>query len=219
MLSALGSRLSALGSRLSALGSRPDYTIPFTLNKYTFVSGDPLRFIDPDGEQTRDPRAVLAEICASIGQLGRCDEEWQAENELMLERLLEYERRWQEEHPDAYIGLGCGGILKLLPRFGTIYRVRGEYTRSGKPYIGRHGREEPQKTRRSNDGRDRTKAEVVDKYDPKKPQQGRVRKEKQIDEHGGVPNLHNKRNEIAPPRPRPSTPERNPSKAQAPRRE
>jgi hypothetical protein len=79
---------------------------------------------------------------------------------------------------------------------GTIYKVPGTATPSGKPYIGRHNKPEPQKTRASTDGRDRTQAEVIDTYDTSKPMEGRVKEQAAIDAEGGVPNLDNKRNEI-----------------------
>ena len=86
------------------------------------------------------------------------------------------------------------------PKQGTIYEVPGDATPSGKPYIGRHNKPDPAKTRRSSDGRDRTKAEVVDAYDADDVKKGRVAEQKAIDERGGVENLDNKRNEIAPSR-------------------
>lgn len=70
---------------------------------------------------------------------------------------------------------------------GTIYRVPGEFTTSGKDYIGRHNKPTPQQTRRSDDGRDRTQAEVVDRYDPNKPMEGRIKEQEQMDVRGGVP--------------------------------
>jgi RHS repeat-associated protein len=79
---------------------------------------------------------------------------------------------------------------------GTIYKVPGSATRSGKPYIGRHNKPNPAKTRRSKDGRDRTKAKVVDTYDANDVQEGKVKEQKHIDDNGGVLNLDNQRNEI-----------------------
>jgi RHS repeat-associated protein len=83
---------------------------------------------------------------------------------------------------------------------GTIYKVPGSGTQSGKPYIGRHNKPNPAKTRRSNDGRDRSKAKVVDKYPADDTQAGRVAEQKQIDKNGGVENLDNMRNEIKQPK-------------------
>jgi RHS repeat-associated protein len=79
---------------------------------------------------------------------------------------------------------------------GTIYKVPGSATPSGKPYIGRHNQPEPQKTRSSTDGRDRTRAKVINTYDTNNPIEGRVKEQAAIDAEGGVPNLDNKRNEI-----------------------
>jgi RHS repeat-associated protein len=78
---------------------------------------------------------------------------------------------------------------------GTIYRVPGTGTSSGRPYIGRHNKPNPAKTRRSKDGRDRSMAEVVDTYNASDTQEGRVKEQQQIDKEG-LQNLDNKRNEI-----------------------
>jgi RHS repeat-associated protein len=83
---------------------------------------------------------------------------------------------------------------------GTIYKVPGSGTKSGKPYIGRHNGPNPAKTRKSNDGRDRSQAEVVDKYPANDTQAGRVAEQKQIDKNGGIENLDNMRNEIKKPK-------------------
>jgi hypothetical protein len=83
---------------------------------------------------------------------------------------------------------------------GTIYKVPGSGTKSGKPYIGRHNKPNPAKTRRSNDGRDRSKAKVVDKYPADDTQAGRAAEQKQIDKNGGVEKLDNMRNEIKQPK-------------------
>jgi len=92
---------------------------------------------------------------------------------------------------------------------GAIYKVPGDATKSGKPYIGRHNKPNPQQTRKSNDGRDRTKAEVIDTYDPNKPAEGRNKEQKAIDDNGGVENLDNKRNEIKKDPPPKTTPSNN----------
>jgi len=48
-------------------------------------------------------------------------------------------------------------ILDATKDKGSIYKVPGSSTDSGKPYIGRHNKPNPQKTRKSKDGRDRKK--------------------------------------------------------------
>jgi hypothetical protein len=68
---------------------------------------------------------------------------------------------------------------------GTIYKVPGSATKSGKPYIGRHNKPNPAKTRKSNDGRDRKKAKVIDTYDPNDVDEGRKKEQKAIDQSGG----------------------------------
>ncbi len=102
-------------------------------------------------------------------------------------------------------GLVAGGVAtynlsKNNADLGSIYKVPGSATQSGKPYIGRHNKPDPAKTRRSRDGRDRTNAEVVDTYDASDVQEGRVKEQGKIDEHG-LENLDNKRNEIRKRRP------------------
>lgn len=101
------------------------------------------------------------------------------------------------------VGLGTSAVVNgtinavgyFFSKDGSIYVVPGSGTPSGKPYVGRHNKPNPAKTRKSNDGRDRTQAEVVDTYDPTNKLDGRQREQKQIDAHG-LENLDNKRNEI-----------------------
>jgi RHS repeat-associated protein len=100
----------------------------------------------------------------------------------------------QSEHqPEPQVSTSGAGATK---GGGTIYRVPGSGTKSGKPYIGRHNKSNPAKTRQSNDGRDRSQAEVVDTYNASNPQEGRAKEQQQIDQNGGVQSLDNKRNEI-----------------------
>ena len=80
---------------------------------------------------------------------------------------------------------------------GTIYRVPGTATSSKKPYIGRHNQPTPQITRSSRDGRDRSQAIVIDRFEAFDTRAGQILEQYHIDRHGGVPALDNKRNEIA----------------------
>jgi len=101
--------------------------------------------------------------------------------------------------PQAPTALPAPGQAPAAPKkTGTIYRVPAgqKNTNNGKPYIGRHKGSNPAATRKSKDGRDRTKAEVIDHYDPDNVQEGREKEQKAIDDHGGIDNLDNKRNEI-----------------------
>jgi hypothetical protein len=109
----------------------------------------------------------------------------------------------ETEHPPepapasggAMKGGGKGGV-NTGKNTGTIYVVPGSGTTSGKPYVGRHNKPNPAQTRRSHDGRDRTKAKVVRTYPANNTQAGRSAEQKEIDKRG-LNNLDNKRNEIA----------------------
>lgn len=80
---------------------------------------------------------------------------------------------------------------------GSIYKVPGSATKSGKPYVGRHNKPTPQETRKSDDGRDRTQAEVIDTYDPSNREEGQYKEQKAMDNNGGVENLDNKSREVS----------------------
>ena len=79
---------------------------------------------------------------------------------------------------------------------GVVYKVSGKDTPSGEPYIGRTSHPDGPPGRGKVDGRDRTNAEIVDKYTTTK--EGKVKEQKAMDVNGGVKKLDNKRNEIAP---------------------
>ncbi len=80
---------------------------------------------------------------------------------------------------------------------GCIYCVNGDKTSSGKDYVGSSD-DLSKRQRDKSDGRDRTDAEVVDRY-PKGNRDVRRSKEQQhMNDRGGVDKLDNKRNEVAP---------------------
>ncbi len=80
---------------------------------------------------------------------------------------------------------------------GCIYCVPGSGTPSNDDYIGRtDDRDERMKDNR--DGRDRTKAVIIDTYPKGDRAAGRAAEQNAINKRGGVENLDNKRNEIAP---------------------
>jgi RHS repeat-associated protein len=86
-------------------------------------------------------------------------------------------------------------ILKNRRYSNVIYKVPGDATSSGKPYIGRTNDLRRRRTE-NRDGRDRTKAKVIGRYDPQKPKSGAIAEQNAMNKHGGVKNLDNKRNEI-----------------------
>jgi RHS repeat-associated protein len=92
----------------------------------------------------------------------------------------------------ALAGIGQG----RASRTGSIYSVEGQYTKSGKEYIGRNNTDKPNVNRKANDGRDRTKAKVIDTFDKTDIKEGKYKEQKNMDERGGVPNLDNKRREV-----------------------
>lgn len=96
---------------------------------------------------------------------------------------------------------GGGLVINALTPSGKIYEVDGSKTESGKPYIGRTKQESPAKRGvGAKDGRDRTNAKIIDKYNPNKAGHGSYKEQKAIDKRGGIKNLDNKRNEATPKR-------------------
>ena len=91
-----------------------------------------------------------------------------------------------------------GGLVKLfksLKKKGVIYEVPGSATKSGKPYVGKSDVWDKRK-KYSADGRDRSKAKVVGKYDINKPKAGSIAEQKRMNKKGGKDALDNKRLEI-----------------------
>jgi hypothetical protein len=77
---------------------------------------------------------------------------------------------------------------------GVIYKATK--TPSGKPYIGRTTNPKGPPGRGKRDLRDRADAEILDTYGGIR--EGKKKEQIAIDENGGLGNLDNKRNEIAP---------------------
>jgi hypothetical protein len=92
----------------------------------------------------------------------------------------------------------AGSVSTSTAKPWSIYVVPGSETKSGKPYVGRHNKPDPVKTRRSLMGEIEVKLKSLTNIPANDTQAGRVKEQEQIDKHGGVPNLDNKRNEIAP---------------------
>ena len=77
---------------------------------------------------------------------------------------------------------------------GVIYRVPGSGTPSGKPYIGSADDLE-KRAKTARDGRDRSRAEVIDTYPKGDTEVRRAKGQGGIDGEGGLENTDNKRNE------------------------
>ena len=198
---------------------------PQSLNLYSYVQNNPTTMGDPDGHATDVGTAiqigefivneVVPETKAAASKLGpkllgiggkavgvvgsilsspltlNEGEDSDVANRMEEQAAADEKANEEEDPPQA----SSDGARQGNGNNGTIYKVPGAATSSGKPYIGRHNQPDPAKTRKSKDGRDRTKAKVVDTYNAKNTQEGRVKEQKQIDKHG-LKNLDNKRDEI-----------------------
>jgi hypothetical protein len=78
---------------------------------------------------------------------------------------------------------------------GTVYKVQGTGTPSGKPYIGTAD-DLDVRTQTATDGRDRTQATRIGGYPIGNTSARRTAEQAAIDDHGGIKKLDNKRNEI-----------------------
>ncbi len=152
------------------------------------------------GDELAAASMLTSKLRRLVESLGEAAEKSQKARKLpeKAKRLLEKSRKKTEELKRARVeaknDLGCK--FASSDNRGSIYKVPGDGTPSGKPYIGRHNQPDPKKARHSNDGRDRKQAEVIDTYDSKDVKAGREKEQKAIDQAGGIENLDNKRNEI-----------------------
>ena len=216
---------SSMGRFMSPDWSAKEEPVPYaqlddpqSLNLYSYVRNNPLARTDPDGHCCTE---VVDEIESDFAGLMAGYQGYLAANGLSGGAVAG-SARWgllagpaimvgamvhpatvsagdlpAEDHgPGPEPQTSTSGAGARQGGNGTIYRVPGSGTRSGKPYIGRHNKPNPAKTRRSKDGRDRSQAEVVDTYNAADTQEGRQKEQQHIDQNGGVQNLDNKRNEI-----------------------
>lgn len=187
---------------------------PQSWNRYSYVVNNPIRHTDPDGRVCADvltctgegfvvgnvPGAIVGAVAGGLIVYGGSKVNWSDVGEFMLSGGGSSGEMAAETFAQNMANQMAEQQEQASGETGTIYEVPGDATSSGKPYVGRHNKPEPDKTRRSKDGRDRTKAKVIDTYDANNTQEGRVKEQKAIDDRGGVNNLDNKRNEIAPKR-------------------
>lgn len=186
----------------------PMGVFPGNTNLYTYAQNNPVHGVDPDGRivwfavpalyfavevglsiyDAYDTVSTLTDPCASAGQ------KWAAGGLWALGVVAPGGGYTAAD--DIAEGIGKQ-VAKQGDDVGVIYRVDGDKTPSGKPYIGSSDNLD-NRARNARDGRDRSGAEIVDTYPKGDRDARRAAEQRAINENGGVPNLDNKRNEIAP---------------------
>lgn len=196
---------------------------PQTWNRYSYVTNNPLRYVDPNGEWldtvldavgvgmaivdvVKDPSlsnvaALALEVGAAVvpgvpspkavklaGRVGESLVRW-GDDAVQVGDKINDARRAADR---------TGDVARRAPGpdEGVIYRVAGDKTPSGKPYVGSSD-DLAKRNRTARDGRDRTDAEIVGTYPKGDRDARRVAEQKAINDNGGVARLDNKRNEIA----------------------
>jgi RHS repeat-associated protein len=171
-----------------------------SFNRYAYANNNPYRYVDPDGRQATSVlgpllpppvrvgigayEAATALGAASIGS-------WIA--------LKAFDHIYSEADSAQSATGGRAASADSGASEGCIYCVKGENTRSGKDYVGSTD-DKRQRERDSSDGRDRRVAEVIDTYPKGDREARRAKEQKAMNDRGGVRELDNKRNEIAPHR-------------------
>jgi RHS repeat-associated protein len=153
------------------------------INTYAYVINNPVNLIDPLGlsGQTKGIRWPSSPFFPNPAEV--------------RERASKMQKAW---------GQFCENIKGMFNESadeeseeGCIYCVNGKNTSSGKDYVGSTDNMDQRKKDKS-DGRDRNGADVVDTYPKGDRDARRTREQQAINDRGGVDNLDNKRNEVAP---------------------
>ena len=188
---------------------------------YNYCIGNPINLLDADGNEPGPPVSLTQPIPKAIPgtKLPGLFGELVGLAEGMNARLAPSEimkRPSGDVLKQLYEGAANKGSLKnggqvvrtsksieidqASDQSGKIYKVSGDKTKSGKPYIGRTTQESPEKRGKGGkpDGRDRKDAEIIDTYDANNKSEGAFKEQKHIDNEGGLNNLDNKRNEVSP---------------------
>lgn len=173
--------------------------IVHSFNRYAYGNNSPYKFIDPDG---RVPLlALIPPLLEAIGIGGTVYIATNPEARAQLGSAIGQ----GIDHLGSRLSAGgykigpvvVAPILNEGLDEGCIYCVSGQNTASGRDYVGSTDNLD-QRARDKSDGRDRTGATVIDTY-PKGDRNKRRSKEQQaINDRGGVENLDNRRNEVAP---------------------
>jgi RHS repeat-associated protein len=166
-----------------------------TFNRYGYGNNSPYRYRDPDG---RMPAAVALYAVPGVGE-ALIGVTIVGGGAYLIYKGAEFLLH-AEAGQNSEAGVG-GNQPKAKPGDkdsdqGCVYCVKGDKTKSGDDYIGSTDNMDQRK--RAKDGRDREDAEVVDTYPKGDTDARRAKEQKAMNDRGGVENLDNKRNEVAP---------------------
>lgn len=182
----------AIGRFLSVDPVTTNTVTSWNFNRYNYAANNPYKFTDPDGRiifLAAIPVAIeacAASVVCGTAVLGT------AVYGLQHAINRAFGQKNEGTPPDAGDSPepGTAGSDE-----GCIYCIPGEHTESGKDYVGSADDLE-KRTKTARDGRDRSKAEKVDRY-PKGDRKTRQEKEQQaMNDRGGKDELDNKRDEI-----------------------
>ena len=90
------------------------------------------------------------------------------------------------------------GVLFQAPAGSQVEIAAESQSNNGVEDVSSSSDNMDQRKKDKSDGRDRTDAEVVDTYPKGDRDQRRTKEQKAINDRGGVDNLDNRRNEVAP---------------------